>query len=714
MGAYCAEGCVTATQISIANLELEYFEPIQRLCEKYNITTKIYTHDDKGKVGWTSRDIRIYSVMLTRIVELFGGRLSHGKKIHDRIIFSNKECLKGFLDAYIGGDGHVCKTGNEINAYSVSKDLIWDVHQVLNILGIYSLVRKCKAPHKDVVFPTYTTPPANIKQGYTLHITNRQSHKLASILNMKHETKQARLRITLAHNHKYEYCRNDLTVPNIINGALIMEPRDGRYPEIYFDKIKSIVEVANPTSHVYDLTVEKTRNFNTYNGLNLIDTFHSAGVASKTNVTRGVPRIEEILSLSENPKNPSCTIYLPKALEHDKTAATDMIKDLEHTRLRDVVSSVTICFDPDDLKTLIQNDVETMRQFKEFSDMVTECLENKTATEKAKSKWIIRMEMNEMVMLDKNITMDDVQFALTQSYPGVISCVYSDYNADRLVFRIRMVNVAQSKKKAAMAVTLDQSDEIHVLKSFQDDLLNNLVLRGIKNLTKVNLRKIVDAVVESNGSYIKKEVWVLDTAGTNLLKILALNNIDVNNTVTNDIQEIYHTLGIEAARQSIYNELTEVIEFDSTYINYHHLSLLCDRMTCNKNMVSVFRHGINNDDIGPIAKASFEETPEQFLKAARHGELDSMRGISANVMCGQEGYFGTNCFKVLLDVNEVIKNNELNEYASQDNDEFIEATFGEIIDPDDACGINKIMVQTNVTNIKQIDLGLVDDEYDPF
>ena len=26
-------------------------------------------------------------------------------------------------------------------------------------------------------------------------------------------------------------------------------------------------------------------------------------------------------------------------------------------------------------------------------------------------------------------------------------------------------------------------------------------------------------------------------------------------------------------------------------------------------MISIFRHGINNDDIGPIAKASFEETP---------------------------------------------------------------------------------------------------------
>ena len=120
-------------------------------------------------------------------------------------------------------------------------------------------------------------------------------------------------------------------------------------------------------------------------------------------------------------------------------------------------------------------------------------------------------------------------------------------------------------------------------------------------------------------------------------------------TYTNDIHEIHKTLGIEAARQAIFNEISEVIEFDNTYINYHHISVLCDRMTCSDKMISIFRHGLNNDDTGPIAKASFEETPEMFLKAARHGELDQMRGVSANVMCGQEGYFGTSAFSCVLD-----------------------------------------------------------------
>jgi len=49
--------------------------------------------------------------------------------------------------------------------------------------------------------------------------------------------------------------------------------------------------------------------------------------------------------------------------------------------------------------------------------------------------------------------------------------------------------------------------------------------------------KIVDYLEPTENGYEKKDIWVLDTTGTNLLELLALDNIDVNNTVTNDIQE---------------------------------------------------------------------------------------------------------------------------------------------------------------------------------
>ena len=449
-----------------------------------------------------------------------------------------------------------------------------------------------------------------------------------------------------------------------------------------------------------------------------LNTFHFAGVASKSNVTRGVPRIEEILSLSSEIKNPSLSIYLKKDDETQKDKARSIMYMLEHTRLEEIIKSVEICFDPDDLNTLINDDKDTIEQYKEFEKMVDECNEVSLSNdENEKSKWVIRMIMDPEVMLEKNITMDDVNFTLNNCYENQINCVYSDYNADKLVFRIRMSEVIKNSsnrggQKKTKVNPLDQSDQIYILKNFQEQLLQNVVLRGIKGIDKVILRKIKDNMVENNGVYKKQDIWVLDTIGTNLLDVLGLDYIDKNRTFSNDIVEIYNVLGIEAARQAIYNELVDVIEFDGTYINYHNFSVLVDRMTFTHKLISIFRHGINNDNIGPIAKASFEETPEMFLKAARHGELDTLRGISANVMCGQEGFFGTSCFQVVLDIEEMQKLEAASEYKFVDVETEIEKFFGEFDNPEDPCGINKLSIQNNVVTIKQVDMG-GDNTYDP-
>ena len=447
-----------------------------------------------------------------------------------------------------------------------------------------------------------------------------------------------------------------------------------------------------------------------------LNTFHFAGVASKSNVTRGVPRIEEILSLSSDIKNPSLSVYLKPEDETQKDKAQTTMYMLEHTKLIEVVKSVEVCFDPDELNSLITMDKEAISQYMEFEKKVAECADmSLSSDENEKSKWVIRMEMDPEVMLEKNITMDDVNFCLKNCYEDQISCVYSDFNSDKLIFRIRMNEVISSSgkgQKKTKVNPLDQSDQIYILKNFQEEMLNNVVLRGTKGINKVILRKVLDNMVEHNGVYKKQDIWVLDTIGTNLLDVLGLDFIDTKRTLSNDIVEIYNVLGIEAARQAIYNELVEVVEFDGTYINYHNYSVLVDRMTATSKLISIFRHGINNDNIGPIAKASFEETPEMFLKAARHAELDTFRGVSANVMCGQEGFFGTSCFQVVLDIEEMQKLEATSEYKPVDIDEEIEKAFGNIENPDDPCGVNKISIQNNVVTIKANDMG-DDNDYNP-
>jgi len=449
-----------------------------------------------------------------------------------------------------------------------------------------------------------------------------------------------------------------------------------------------------------------------------LNTFHFAGVASKSNVTRGVPRIEEILSLSTDIKNPSLSIYLKPEDEIYKEKASTIMYMLEHTKLEDIVKTIEVCFDPDDLNTLINEDKDTIEQYRAFENMVSECSEGSLQTdENEKSKWIIRMIMDPEVMLEKNITMDDVNFTLKNCFDEQINCIYSDFNSDKLVFRIRMNEVIKSGSgrggnKKTKVNPLDQSDHIYLLKNFQDQLLKNIVLRGTKGINKVILRKIIDNMVEQNGVYKKQEIWVLDTIGTNLLEVLGLDFIDNKRTVSNSIVEVFNVLGIEAARQAIYNELVEVVEFDGTYINYHNYSVLVDRMTYTEKLISIFRHGINNDNIGPIAKASFEETPEMFLKAARHAELDTMRGISANVMCGQEGLFGTAAFQVVLDIEEMQKLEAASEYKLINPDDEFDKFFGNVPSLDDPCGINKISIQTNVNTIQGEDMG-DDNAYNP-
>lgn len=619
----------------------------------------------------------------------------NNKRISEYIQFSSENLRIEFLHTYIRKySSTISENPLIISVYSECYEFSIDFMVLLKNVGIIG----------------------QIQSDNSINVENYQAHILEKIIECNSDMPVIE--------------SNETMIPNMIDGCTIMELRGTRMPDLLFDEIISIEEVQNTTSYAYDLTVEDTRNFDIYNGICMRDTFHLAGVASKSNVTRGVPRIEEILRVTKNPKNPSLTIFLKPLDETDQDKAINYGKMLEHTKLVDVVKSVQIYFDPIEDSTSIEKDKQLIDQFYEFERFMDQCTEEDESAESSypnisggggrappvehsmqstKSKWIIRLEINEEKLLDKNITMDDIHFAITNGYPNEIKCAYSDYNAGNLVFRIRM-NSDVFKKKSSGADSLDQSDKIFYLKSFQDTLLNNIVLRGVSGIKNILPRKLQNMVVLEDGKYLKKDTWVLDTTGSNLLEILGNDLIDGRRTFCNDIKEVYDVLGIEAARQVIYNEFVEVMEFSDVYINYHHLSLLCDRMTMTKNMVPIFRSGILKDDIGPIAKATFEMHTEGFLNAARHGEFDSMCGVSANVMCGQYGKYGTNAFNILLDMNEMVKL-KVDDIVIKDPISEIEKQFG-FIEESNGCSQNEIIIRNNISAIHAEPSGICDDNYE--
>jgi len=756
IGAYLAEGNVTNYGVCITNVSEHFIEQTKQFAARFEKECRVYKRmGEYGPSTQTSFNCKLIAELLLSTC----GTGSFIKIVPDFAFLAPLEFKAGLIQAYMDGDGNFQsdEKHHQIRVCSRSKQLSKDIALMLNYFDIFASIKENfvrGSPIYNLSISAKYAKQYEEKIGSLVHADKLMNlvkycdrtdiHNLSDDIDKINGLGEivAKCRKVLklpGQSRNYgRWAKKDSigrrTLEKYIevfetseNAELIAEElrilKQAASSGVIWDEIVNIeIIVPEQSEYVYDFTVPANQTFMTDYGVivhNTLNTFHFAGVASKSNVTRGVPRIEEILSLSASLKNPSLTVFLKPEDETDREKAITIQYMLEHTRLEEIVKSIEICFDPDDLNTLIDEDKNTMAQYREFETMVAECLETAVEDNQAdKSKWIIRIIMDPEVMLEKNITMDDVNFTLNNTYKDEISCVYSDYNADKLVFRIRMKNIidnakSRSQKKAKLN-PLDQSDQIYILKNFQDTLLNNIVLRGVKNINKVILRKIKDNLVEKAGAYIKKDIWVLDTIGTNMLDVLGLDYIDPNRTFSNDIIEIFHVLGMEAARFALYNELAEVLEFDGAYVNAHHMALLCDRMTFNYKMISIFRHGINNDDIGPIAKASFEETPEMFLKAARHAELDTMRGISANVMCGQEGLYGTASFQVVLDVNEMINLDEKYKYEYKSNEDIIEETlFSGLGEKEEMCSKKQLEIETNVSNIKMEEMGK-DNDYDPF
>jgi len=367
-----------------------------------------------------------------------------------------------------------------------------------------------------------------------------------------------------------------------------------------------------------------------------LNTFHQAGVASKSAVTRGVPRLRELLKVTQNPKASSLTIYLKPEYRNNKDKAREVVQDLELTVLRNITDKVGIYWDEKDSTTIVKEDVALMK----FYDLFEQDLMSAEEIKDVWSKWILRLELNREEMFNRNISIQEVVSVIKTQFNDDINIVYSDYNSDKLVMRIRL---SDKKDKD----TASQLDDFTNLKKFQNKLLNNIVIRGLPGIKAVTFRNDKQYVENINGKYEQVEQFVLDTDGSNFIKVMNHPAVDGTKLYSTNVWDVYEVLGIEATRAILFNEIHGL--FESVGVNYRHLCLLCDVITRFGRLMSIDRYGINKNDIGTLAKASFEETEKILLKAALFGEVDPVTGVSANIMMGQPIRGGTAFSQILMD-----------------------------------------------------------------
>lgn len=370
-----------------------------------------------------------------------------------------------------------------------------------------------------------------------------------------------------------------------------------------------------------------------------LNTFHYAGVSSK-NVTLGVPRFKELIDVSKNIKTPSLTLYLEQPMNQSQALAHMFAQSIQNTNFGDLVLSSTLLYEPDIWQTDIEED-QWMLEMRRHTPISVD--EDPTL-----SRWVIRYTLQREMMEDRNITMDMVQHALQLTMGTHLQMVCTEHNMMHSVVRIRLCNIDEQLdiRKIGKSEEEVRFLEKVAMQQLQNHLLEHTHVLGLENIEKALPREQQRSTHDQNGAIQNVSEWVIDTEGTNLREIFCTSGVDRTRTISNDVNEIYNVLGIEAAALVLFNEIKHVLSFDGTYVNDRHMMLLVDTMTFNGFICPVSRHGMARSTLGPLMRSSFEETVDVLLDASGYGEVDQVTGVTENIMLGNTAPLGTGFFKV--------------------------------------------------------------------
>eukprot|EP01134_Creolimax_fragrantissima_P007681 CFRG7681T1 len=176
-----------------------------------------------------------------------------------------------------------------------------------------------------------------------------------------------------------------------------------------------------------------------------------------------------------------------------------------------------------------------------------------------------------------------------------------------------------------------------LLLSMLETLVENVVVRSTEGIRR--------CIVQTDD---KKPLAppALQTEGVNLKQMWEYADVaNVNELYSNDIVQVLRTYGVEAARQTIVNEISGVFKVYGISVDQRHLSLIADYMTFEGGYKPFNRIGIESNT-SPLAKMSFETTMHFMRSAVISGDMDTMESPSARIVLGRLVEGGTGCFDI--------------------------------------------------------------------
>ena len=182
----------------------------------------------------------------------------------------------------------------------------------------------------------------------------------------------------------------------------------------------------------------------------------------------------------------------------------------------------------------------------------------------------------------------------------------------------------------------DRESDVPTVIAVRNKVLKTTV-KGVPDVRRVTIVK-------------KDDEWVIQTTGSNLSKVLEVEGIDRDNVRTNNVSEIAETLGIEAARNALINELSSTLEDQGLEVDQSYLMLVSDLMCHRGYLQQIGRHGIAGTKDSVLARAAFEITVPTIAHAAKTGETEQLKGITENVIVGSQIPIGSGTVDLYMQV----------------------------------------------------------------
>jgi len=351
-----------------------------------------------------------------------------------------------------------------------------------------------------------------------------------------------------------------------------------------------------------------------------LNTFHKAGQSEKT-MTSGVPRFKELIDATKKPKIINHKIYLKGGNSTVQETRMTVGHSIAGFTLANISESISVEMDKEDEVWYEAYKILFNDEFSNHPHCISVILDKKK-------------------LYEFKLSMKQITDRIHEEFSD-LHCVFSPPDKAQIDIFVETENITLPEDR--LLFINHENVEMIYMEEVVQTALERLYICGIPAITEVfYTQENNEWIVETNGFDSK----TISKQYSSYKRILSHPNVDYTKTISSNVWDIYEVLDIEAARQFLINEFMFIMEG----INECHTMLLVDRMTHAGTISSISRYTLKSDEGGPMCKASFEETMDNFLIAAAQGQHEPTKGVSASIICGKRSTIGTGMIKLGIDI----------------------------------------------------------------